>query len=66
MWRQNATLREHALGHFPTLLKAISRDPAMMAYLDLQQSNKDHPNENWSREVMNSSPSGSAITARLT
>ncbi len=52
MWRQNATLREHALGHFPTLLKAISRDPAMMAYLDLQQSNTDHPNENWSREVM--------------
>ncbi|MGI8430764.1 MAG: DUF1800 domain-containing protein [Chthoniobacterales bacterium] len=52
MWRQNATLREQALGHFPTLLKAISRDPAMQVYLDLQQSKKDHPNENWAREVM--------------
>ncbi len=52
MWQQNATLREHALGHFPTLLKAISRDPAMMIYLDLQQSKKEHPNENWAREVM--------------
>ncbi len=52
MWRQNATFRTQALGHFPTLLKAISRDPAMMVYLDLQQSNKGHPNENWAREVM--------------
>jgi uncharacterized protein (DUF1800 family) len=52
MWRQNETLRAHALGNFTTLLKAISRDPAMLVYLDLAQSNKDHPNENWSREVM--------------
>ncbi len=52
MWRQNALFREQALGHFPTLLKAVSRDPAMMIYLDLQQSKKDHPNENWAREVM--------------
>lgn len=52
MWRQNALFREHALGHFPTLLKAVSRDPAMMVYLDLQQSKKESPNENWAREVM--------------
>ncbi len=52
MWRQNALFREQALGHFPTLLKAVSRDPAMMVYLDLQQSKKEHPNENWAREVM--------------
>lgn len=52
MWRQNALFREQALGHFPTLLKAVSRDPAMMVYLDLQPSKKDHPNENWAREVM--------------
>ncbi len=52
MWRQNETFRAHALGNFSTLLKAISRDPAMMIYLDLAQSKKDHPNENWSREVM--------------
>ncbi len=52
MWRQNEMFREHALGHFPTLLKAVSRDPAMLVYLDLQQSRKGRPNENWSREVM--------------
>ena len=52
MWRQNDTLRRNALGNFGTLVKKISRDPAMMIYLDLQQSRKEHPNENWARELM--------------
>ena len=52
MWRQNDTLRRHALGNFVALTKQISRDPAMMIYLDLQQSRKEHPNENWARELM--------------
>lgn len=52
MWFQNETLRRHALGKFPDLLKAMSRDPAMIRWLDLGQSRKDHPNENFSREVM--------------
>src|SRR5205814_6579142 len=52
MWLQNDTLRRNALGNFGTLVKAISRDPAMMIYLDLQQSRKEHPNENWARELM--------------
>ncbi|MEO6871441.1 MAG: DUF1800 domain-containing protein [Chthoniobacterales bacterium] len=52
MWQQNVLFREHALGHFPALLQAVSRDPAMMGYLDLQQSKKDRPNESWAREVM--------------
>ncbi|MEP6810045.1 MAG: DUF1800 domain-containing protein [Chthoniobacterales bacterium] len=52
MWRQNQTLREHALGNFNSLTKAISRDPAMMIYLDLPQSRPEHPNENWAREMM--------------
>ncbi|HEV2094906.1 MAG TPA: DUF1800 domain-containing protein [Chthoniobacterales bacterium] len=52
MWLQNDTLRSHALGNFVSLTKAISRDPAMMIYLDLQQSRKEHPNENWARELM--------------
>jgi uncharacterized protein (DUF1800 family) len=52
MWRQNDTLRRHALGNFVALTKEISRDPAMMIYLDLQQSRKEHPNENWARELM--------------
>ncbi|HEY3663163.1 MAG TPA: DUF1800 domain-containing protein [Chthoniobacterales bacterium] len=52
MWRQNETFRRNALGNFKTLLREISRDPAMMIYLDLAQSRESHPNENWAREVM--------------
>jgi uncharacterized protein (DUF1800 family) len=52
MWLQNNTLRHHALGNFVALAKAISRDPAMMIYLDLPQSRREHPNENWARELM--------------
>jgi uncharacterized protein (DUF1800 family) len=52
MWRQNDTMRRHALGNFVTLTKAMSRDPAMMLYLDLAQSRKELPNENWARELM--------------
>ena len=52
MWRQNETLRSHALGKFPELLKAVSRDPAMIKWLDLDESRRNHPNENFAREVM--------------
>lgn len=52
MWQQNETLRSEALGSFRKLTKAISRDPAMMRYLDLQQSKREQPNENFARELM--------------
>ncbi len=52
MWRQNQTFREHARGNFGTLVKAISRDPAMIQWLDLRESKAAHPNENFAREVM--------------
>ncbi len=52
MWLQNDMLRRNALGNFATLTKKMSRDPAMMIYLDLQKSEKEHPNENWARELM--------------
>ncbi|MEI8342831.1 MAG: DUF1800 domain-containing protein, partial [Verrucomicrobiota bacterium] len=52
MWQQNETLRRNALGNFGTLVKAISRDPAMMVWLDTNQSLKQHPNENFARELM--------------
>jgi len=52
MWQQNETLRSYALGKFPDLLKAMSRDPAMIRWLDLGSSRKNHPNENFAREVM--------------
>lgn len=52
MWRQNQTFREHARGNFGTLVKAMSRDPAMIQWLDLRESKAAHPNENFAREVM--------------
>jgi uncharacterized protein (DUF1800 family) len=52
MWLQNETLRRNALGNFRTLVKAISRDPAMMIWLDIAQSKKENPNENFAREIM--------------
>jgi uncharacterized protein (DUF1800 family) len=52
MWQQNELLREHAFGNFGLMVKAISRDPAMLIWLDTRESRKDHPNENFAREVM--------------
>jgi uncharacterized protein (DUF1800 family) len=52
LWQQNETFRSQALGNFGVLTKAISRDPAMMVYLDLASSKAEHPNENFAREVM--------------
>ncbi len=52
MYAQNATLRAHAVGNFATLLRAASKDPAMLIYLDVAQSRREQPNENFAREVM--------------
>lgn len=49
---QNKTLREHATGNFRNLLLAVMRDPAMLVYLDNGQNVKDHPNENFGRELL--------------
>ena len=46
------TIRAHALGKFPDLLLAVSREPAMLQFLNNQQNKKEHPNENFAREVM--------------
>lgn len=52
MFRQNALLREYALGDFKALLKSVARDPAMLVWLDAAANRKAHPNENYAREVM--------------
>ena len=52
MWAQNQLLRENALGDFEPLVQAISRDPAMLVYLDSATNRKAHPNENYARELM--------------
>ena len=52
MLRQNKMLRGRALGPFPALLKAVTTDPAMQLFLSLADSDKDAPNENYARELM--------------
>jgi uncharacterized protein (DUF1800 family) len=52
MLRQNALLRKHALGNFGELLHAVSRDPAMLVYLDSATNRRGQPNENFARELM--------------
>ena len=52
MWRQNCLLRTYALGRFEPFLQAISKDPAMLVWLDSNSNIKGKPNENYARELM--------------
>jgi uncharacterized protein (DUF1800 family) len=45
-------IRQNALGNFRTLLLEVSKSAAMLNFLNAQQNKKDHPNENFAREVM--------------
>ena len=51
MNEQHETIRRHALGHFGDLLQAMTRDPAMLVWLDSDSNRKGAPNENYAREV---------------
>jgi uncharacterized protein (DUF1800 family) len=45
-------IRKNALGSFRDLLHEVSKTAAMLNFLNNQQNRKDHPNENFAREVM--------------
>ncbi|RYY85842.1 MAG: DUF1800 domain-containing protein [Chitinophagaceae bacterium] len=45
-------IRKGALGSFRNLLHEVSKSAAMLNFLNAQQNRKDHPNENFAREVM--------------
>jgi uncharacterized protein (DUF1800 family) len=45
-------IKENALGNFGDMLRAVSKSPAMIQFLNNQQNRKGHPNENFAREVM--------------
>jgi uncharacterized protein (DUF1800 family) len=47
-----ALLRSNALGNFKSLIKAITKMPAMLVYLGNQYSTANVPNENYARELM--------------
>ncbi len=52
MYAQNQIFRSLGMGRFGDLLLAVSRDPAMLIYLDNASNVKGSPNENFAREVM--------------
>jgi uncharacterized protein (DUF1800 family) len=52
MQQQNDLLRNNATGSFQEMVQSISSDPAMLIYLDSASNRKTHPNENFSRELM--------------
>lgn len=49
---ENMFFRENALGNFTDLLKYSAQSPSMLTYLDNWSSNKDNPNENYGRELL--------------
>ena len=50
--RQIDMFREHGLGNYHNLLVELARNPAMLYWLDNNESHKDAPNENWGRELL--------------
>ena len=49
---QNELFRLFGLGRFDALVLEVSRNPAMLIYLDNAENVKGHPNENYARELM--------------
>jgi Protein of unknown function (DUF1800) len=52
MLNQNALFREKALGSFHDLFFSVTTDPAMLIFLDGIYNEKNDPNENYGREMM--------------
>ncbi|MES2809057.1 MAG: DUF1800 domain-containing protein [Bacteroidota bacterium] len=48
----NNIQRANALGNFKTMLLQVSQTPAMLQFLNNQQNQKNRPNENFARELM--------------
>jgi len=51
-YNQNALFRKYALGNLRDLTRDVSKDAAMLIYLDGQVNVAAHPNENFARELM--------------
>ncbi|GIW80093.1 MAG: hypothetical protein KatS3mg105_1900 [Gemmatales bacterium] len=52
MLGQYDLMYQHALGNFADHLQAMSKDPAMLIWLDTNISPRNKPNENYARELM--------------
>ncbi len=52
MYLQNLSFRKFGMENFSDMLLGVSKDPAMIVWLDNQQNRKGNPNENYAREIM--------------
>lgn len=52
MIHQNQMFRRHCAGNVGELILAVSKDPAMLRYLNNNANVKGRPNENYARELM--------------
>jgi uncharacterized protein (DUF1800 family) len=52
MLDQNQLFRDHGLGSFNRLLLDITKDPAMLLWLNGSDNSRRSPNENYAREMM--------------
>lgn len=52
MLQQNRFFRDNALGNWRDMLRGVSRDAAMILWLDNNTNYKAHANENYGRELM--------------
>jgi uncharacterized protein (DUF1800 family) len=52
MLQQISTFRRHALGNFRDILVELSKDPAMIFWLDNQENTNKVHNENYGRELL--------------
>ena len=51
-WDLNETFRRHAIGNVKELTIAVGQSLSMLRYLDNFRNVKEHPNENWARELL--------------
>jgi len=52
IYRYITTLRSNATGNFKDLVKKMTLEPAMLSYLNGNTNNKNKPNENYARELL--------------
>lgn len=50
-YNYHAMLRANSLGNFKTMVKLVTKDPAMLQYLNGYLNNKNAPDENYGREL---------------
>lgn len=52
IYKQHSLIRQYALGNFKELIREITKDVSMLRYLNGYLNNKNAPDENYARELM--------------